>query len=555
MILLLRPDLCRRFRFDDPANRQAFVAWLVTTGTWEYQALFDDPLFVAMLKGRESAALLTRLQQCLWDRRPDVREAFPLPDKLQNLVAWYYTHGVGEHRLWPFLAAEEKQAVVNIEGPWKEALLARAVPDFMNEKSAVELLLGVNLIGYAFGQLGIGEDARMAARALLAAGVPVAMLNFSPGRDIPQDDRSMAEYVADAGEYAVNLFCMTALEHGRYYAERGVKQLQGRYNIGYWPWELGRWPEQWQQLVHLVDEVWVSSQHTHDAVAPVCAALSKPVAVRLMPMAVELGPIAQLGGRIKTRKRFDLPTAARLFCFSFDLNSSIHRKNPQAVVEAFLRAFPADKWSSRQVGLVVKVHPPRKRRPAWERLKAFAAKDDRVHVIEATLPRSELLALYQACDCYVSLHRAEGFGRGIAEALQLGLHVITTGYSGNVDFCGAAQFARTVDLVRYRLVKVKQGQYPFAANQLWANADVRHAAECMAALVEHYPPGAQNAPPHPTPTDGWPMFSAAEVGARYRQRLQEIQDQLNRGSANSVRWPTGHSYENKAGDLLHCAAD
>lgn len=134
--------------------------------------------------------------------------------------------------------------------------------------------------------------------------------------------------------------------------------------------------------------------------------------------------------------------------------------------------------------------------------------------------------MYQACDCFVSLHRAEGFGRGIAEALQLGLHVITTGYSGNVDFCRLPQFAQQVDLVRYRLVKVKDGQYPYAQGQVWANADVRHAASLMRAFVERFCTGQQLGPIHSVPSAGWPEFSAAQVGLRYRERLTQISAEM-----------------------------
>jgi hypothetical protein len=310
---------------------------------------------------------------------------------------------------------------------------------------------GVNLIGYAFGQLGIGEDARMAARALRAAEVPVTMLNFPPGADIPQNDFSMASHVSELGPFAFNIFCMTALENGRYYAERGSRQFADRYNIAYWPWELSGWPKQWEAMLDLVDEVWVSTQHTFAALAPLCA---KPL--YLMPMAVELGGITAFASRKKARESFGLPVKARLFCFSFDLNSSFHRKNPQACIDAFLQAFPRDACAEDAVGLVIKAHRPGKRHAAWATLKALAAKDTRIHIVERTLPRPDLLALYQACDCFVSLHRAEGFGRGIAEALQLGMHVITTGYSGNIDFCRPPD----ADLVRYRQA------HAFSANRV-----------------------------------------------------------------------------------------
>ena len=525
LIRSLRPDLCKRFGFDKAENQQAFLAWLVTSGTREYAALAEDPAFCSVLQGRDLGSHLSRLQQCVWDARKDVQKAFPLPERRMEFVHWLLTHGVSEHGLWPFLSTQEQQAAARLEGPFQAALLSRAVIELAQEQPlpVLQRPFGVNLVGYVYGQLGIGEDVRMAARAMLAADVPFTMLDFPPGSDISQNDRSMEAYASNNGPFAFNLFCMTALEHGRYYAERGATpQIAGRYNIGYWPWELSRWPDQWQQLAHLVDEVWVSTQHTLDAVAPACAALAKPVPVRLMPMAVELGPIKQFGTRAKARKHFGLPAKARLFVFTFDLNSSIHRKNPQAVVDAFLRAFPAHTWSQDRVGLVIRTGRPRRPSPMWNRLKALAETDNRMHLSEGTLQRPELLALYQACDAFVSLHRAEGFGRGIAEALQLGLHVVTTGYSGNLDFCRKPEVASMVDLVRFRLVKVRSGQYPFGERQVWANADVRHAAHCLQAFIERFPPGIHAHPPHKVPANGWPLFSAAEVGQHYQRRLSEI---------------------------------
>jgi hypothetical protein len=527
LILALRPDLCERFGFDTPQGRPGFLAWLITSGLREYKALFDDPEFRAWLHhSARGEGPLTGLQRLLWQARPDVQQAFALPAKYAEYLHWFYHHGVGEHGVWHFLEPAEKVRALQQEGPWQASFKKRVLDDALRPPAVPwrQRPWGVNVVGYAFGQLGIGEDARMAATALHTAGVPMCMLNFEPGADVAQNDMSMQAHVTADGPYAVNLFCMTALEHGRFYAERGLQQLQGRYNIGYWPWELGKWPAQWCQMVHLVDEVWVSTRHTYDAVAPLCRAQKPPVPVHVMPMAVDLGPVAAPGGRSGVRKRFGLPRAARLFCFSFDLNSSVHRKNPQAVVDAFLRAFPADQWSAAQVGLVIKVHPPRQPNPAWDKLKTLAAQDRRLHVIEQTLPRPDLLGLYQACDCFVSLHRAEGFGRGIAEALQLGLHVVTTGYSGNLDFCQAPDLAERVDLVRYRLVKLKPGQYPYGDGQVWANADVGHAAQRMAAFVQRFPirAGKPGGPPHAPPPQGWAVFSPQTVGQRYQQRLNAI---------------------------------
>jgi glycosyltransferase involved in cell wall biosynthesis len=170
------------------------------------------------------------------------------------------------------------------------------------------------------------------------------------------------------------------------------------------------------------------------------------------------------------------------------------------------------------VGLVIKVHAPQQPNKAWDMLKALASRDSRIHIIEQTLDRPDLLALYQTCDCFVSLHRAEGFGRGLAEALQLGLRVICTGYSGNLDFC----YPPTAELVDYRLVKVGQAQYPHAKRQYWAEPSIKHAAQLMQKVFA-LPATVSHPVPQVKPTaDGFEEFSPAVVGNRYKQRLKEI---------------------------------
>lgn len=534
-ILGIRPDLAPLFPASDPRQRERFIHWLLSAGHLEYAAVYDDEGFMreAAAKGYGQQGRLTQLQQWIWSIRKDVRKVFRLPAQLNEFRQWFYTYGLEEHRYWKLLSNEEQQAALALPEPWCSRLKAGLVQEMKAPAPRIPFNsrpFGVNVIGYAFGQLGIGEDARMAARALLAARVPMTMLDFPPGKDVPQNDRSMDRHVQKQADYSINLFCMTAEEMGRFYAERGAAQFRDRYNIGYWPWELNKWPKAWEVQLDLVDEVWVSSQHTFDALKPVC---NKPL--KLMTMAVELGQIAHFSSssRYKTkpglpsqaarafaRQHFGLPSKARLFCFAFDLNSWVSRKNPQACVDAFLQAFPARKFSDQQVGLVIKAHKPPQQNKAWEKLKKLAAADSRIHIIESTLPRPNLLALYQACDCFLSLHRAEGFGRGMAEALQLGLHVICTGYSGNVDFCQPPY----ADLVQYRLVKVGKSEYSHAAGKLWAEPDITHAAKLMRQYASK---------PKRRTKKQWPLFSADKVGERYKARLKQIQKAVD---PSSIVW-------------------
>ncbi len=420
--------------------------------------------------------------------REDLRAlGFDRPEHAAAFKHWVLNHGLKEYPALGELLAQQPGEVT------------AALP------------FGVNLVGYAFGELGIGEDVRMAARALLTTDVPMTMVNFKPGDDIPQSDQSMAAHVSDNGPYGINLFCMTAEENARHFItagqghDAGHVKYAGHYNIGYWPWELSQWPKDWALMLDLVDEVWVSTCHTYEALADIC-----PKPLMHMPMAVDLAEVMPFKDKGSARRHFKLPTAATLYCFSFDLNSSIHRKNPQACVDSFLRAFPKGRAGKNDVGLVIKCHKPKQQNTEWEKLKRLAAHDSRIHIVEGTLPKPELLALYKACDCFLSLHRAEGFGRGIAEALQLGLHVITTGYSGNVDFCKPPY----AELVKYQIIPVEPGQYRFGEGQVWADPDVGHAAQLMRRFYE-------NRSSMPTKTD-WPEFSAAVIGSRYKKRLEEI---------------------------------
>lgn len=523
LIRTLRPDLRDRLVGSGKQKHDRYCAWLITTGRNEYQSVREDIQFLSSIVSKHHADLtpLTRLQELVLIARQDVQEAFLMPDGALAFQQWFYTHGLEEHDYWDFLNSKEKEYVLRFPEPWATRL--RVITQ--TPKTVTPLVIpfrkrafGVNLIGYAFGRLGIGEDLRMAGKALLQAQVPMTMVDFPPGDNVDTNERSMARYVSTAGEFAFNIFCLTAEETGRFYAERGRSQFLNRYNIGYWPWELGAWPKEWEMMLELVDEVWVSTQHTYDALKPVC---NKPL--QLMPMAVELGSVKKYRSRNKARESFKLNPSATLFCFAFDLNSYIERKNPMACVQAFLKAFPKADYKASQVGLVVKVQKPRAPNEAWLELKKIARSDRRIRVIEQTLDRPTLLALYGASDCYISLHRAEGFGRGMAEALQLGLHVICTGYSGNVDFCQPPY----ADLVKYRLVRVKKGQYPRSIGQVWAEPNVGHAAQLMREFFEKKNSVSENRLEVKSSLMDCSIFAPDVVGERYKKRLNEIWSRRN----------------------------
>lgn len=523
LAMAARPDLAASLALApgaDPTQDERFWLWFVRQGLREMPALGEDGPLRSRLR-RSAEGGLSRLQQLAWLARPDVQAAHPLPQDLQGFLHWFRHHGVRELALWPLLDTDEQAELLASKGD-DPVLQEQARAWARRQKTLTDDLeppnFGVNVFGYAYGQLGIGEDARMAVRALQACGVPTCLVDFAPGKDIPQRDKSLKDHVADEPRFAFNLVCLTAAEHARMFLERGRAALRGRYNIGYWPWELSNWPRPWLASLSLVDEVWVSSEHTRQALRRAMRdhGLHRPI--MRMPLAVDVGE-RSTHSRAHTRQRFGLPTKACLFVFSFDLNSSFHRKNPQAVVDAFLRAFPPGVALGCRVGLVIKTHRPRPAEAHWSQLKALAHADQRLHLIAQTLPRNELLSLYAACDCMVSLHRAEGYGRNIAEALQLGLHVVATRYSGNLDFCEAPELRERVDLVPVHMVPVAPGQYPYADGQAWAEPSIGHASWFLRAFAARHSRGLRHEPP---PSQGWSRFSLAQVGERYARRLARL---------------------------------
>jgi len=411
--------------------------------------------------------------------------------------------------LLPTLTLLESANVLPAE--FQLASVTRLISTARRGISRPKLPFGVNLYGYAKGELGIGEDLRQAAAALRTQGIPFCIINVEPGKEISQEDRSVHDLISKRPAYAINLLCNTGVEQARLTCERGTGMFGDRYNIGLSPWELPHWPASCLYTYGAVDEIWGISNYTAKAFS------SSPVPVRALTLPVQVGETSPEG-----RSDLGLPEKPYLFVFSFDIHSSIARKNPEGVIRAFQKAFP--KENADQVGLVIKVNVSNPRieklgkldqlyfylskQHSWNAVKRLAAGDSRIHFVEESMRRPRVMALYKACDCYVSLHRAEGFGRGIAEAILLGKQVIVTGYSGNMDFCREPRVA----LVSHKIRSIERGEYFWGEGQTWAEPDLDHAAELMRSVREN--PRDVSDPGHD--------FSPERVGRIYAERLEEI---------------------------------
>lgn len=326
---------------------------------------------------------------------------------------------------------------------------------------------GINLIGYARGEFGVAEILRRHAYTLHDGGVPFVVRNFDIGVASRQSDRSMDVFLAEECRYGVNLFCINADQMAIAHRQLGNAVFAGRYNIACWFWELEKFPAHWHDAIEVVDEIWVSSPFVRDAIA---ASTHKPV--HIVPVALQV----HLPERY-SRSGFGLHEGAFLCLFSFDFNSFAVRKNAEGTIAAFRRAFSDDR---RDVRLLIKTTNGDRFPDALQRLIDSVGGDDRIEVRDGFLERREMWALQACCDCYVSLHRSEGLGLGMAECMLLGKPVVATAYSGNLAFMDADNSC----LVGYSLVPVVEGEYPAWQGQHWAEPDIDEAALHLRKLAD-----------------------------------------------------------------------
>ena len=342
---------------------------------------------------------------------------------------------------------------------------ATSVPAVSRSSPVSESSLpGVNLVGFLEGELGLGEVARKLGRGFERAGAPFAAISY---RRTPSRQGHATEIpISDEAPYDTNVICLNADYLQTFLADAGVDFFAGRYSIGVWFWESNVFRPENMEGFRFVDEVWVASEYVRRAIA---AESDVPVHVVPLPIEAPLGPA-------RSRADLELPDGF-MFLFVFDFVSA-QRKNPTAVVKAFKRAFRPGEGPV----LVLKGMNGRERKPQWlDGLIAATEGRPDIHVVDAYVSAEERDALIASCDCYVSLHRSEGFGLTMAEAMARGKPVIATGYSGNREFMDD----RNSYIVPHRLVPVPDDWWAYAPGAEWADPDVVAAAALMREVYEN----------------------------------------------------------------------
>jgi len=376
----------------------------------------------------------------------------------------------------------------------------------------------VRVSGYLNNTLGLGAAARGYVRALSAAGVSVSTISV-PLHHLTMPDGLGAEYgrqgfdaLSHAGGHAFEIVAVNADELPSFVERLGEEFFQGP-RIGIWGWETSSIPARWRRAFALVEEIWVYSHFMAANIASVA-----PVTVTVLPPPVEapatLAPPLRLG----------VPDGF-MFLFVFDYLSTIQRKNPLGLIEAFKRAFAPGEGPQL---LLKTINAPL--RPLAEEAVLWAAEGRRdIHLADHSLDGSEMGRLMASCDCYVSLHRAEGFGLTLAEAMAIGKPVIGTRYSGNLDFMNEENSY----LVDFTLAPVGPDCEIYPAEGEWAEPDLDHAARLMRAVWEAPREAAERGRLDQELVTR--ELSAMATGLRMRERLSELAAHGRAGASAELR--------------------
>lgn len=323
---------------------------------------------------------------------------------------------------------------------------------------------GVNLIGFIRGEIGLGQSCRLVATALNEMNYEFSIYNYDLIDSIKQSDHSWDHKTLNGFPHNINVFHLNPPELIQAFRLLGQSVWDNRYNIGYWLWELEDFPDEWLPALNLVDEVWTPAEFISNNLRKYT---NKPVHTLTYPMVA-------MASDDFDRSYFELPKDKFLFLTMYDINSTMERKNPMATIRAFKMAFDT---SRTDVGLVIKMNNANDKEISI--IKEMVQEYTNVYIIAKTVSKIEVNSLIKVCDSLVSLHRAEGYGLPLAEAMVLGRPVIGTNWSANTEFMNEHNSC----LVDFELINLEQDYSMYRKGSRWADANIEHAAQYMTRLV------------------------------------------------------------------------
>lgn len=435
--------------------------------------------------GRHDGSGVNLAADLVLDRRPDLRVAFPNMrwSGRGAFVRWLWTSGLKEGLVTAAVLPE-------LPSPPTPA------PTIATGSAATAPRFGVNLVGYHDSDLGLGVAVRRVGAALDAAGVPWTKVTYD--RTHSHRREAATTNSADA-PYWFNLILIAPDQLQFFVDDVGREFLADHHNIGLWYWETNVLSPRQAAALDLVDEIWGSTKYLVDVFA---AHTAKPVVHIPVPLEfAHVPPNPADRARLGLDERFTI-------LFTFDFFSIWQRKNPVGLAEAYRRAFSPDDGAR----LILKSINGHRHVADAEELRAAIADRPDLELWDIHLDASDRLALVANVDCYASLHRSEGLGLTMAEAMAAGTPVVATGFSGNIDFMPPGSAL----LVDYHEVSIGPGSF-YPAHGTWADPDLDHAAMQLRSMFDDAALRSQLRAAGP---EALRPFTLKRVGAQMAERLR-----------------------------------
>ena len=435
--------------------RTAWIKAMSTTGELPPNPFASHSSFTRWLMEPTSGVAtqkISRLEKSIWESRSDLQTSFPTIDgnDSQRFRTWLQSDLNAKKMLAPF----------------EQFRIENATPRPRENG-------GWNIVGYFSAELGVGEAGRRIATAIQGVGLPVEYV----GVDAPASRQMHKSGLSISPDlrYRNSIIAVNADQTPSVSQTLRISGKGKTKRIGFWFWELETFPSKYRRAFDHVTEIWCASQFTYDAIFKV-----SQIPVHLITL-----PIEDLGYRtVFTKSQVGLPESF-CFLFTYDFNSILKRKNPLDVITAYTNAFGPNDGAT----LVLKSINGHLHKNDLAKVLYFTQHRPDITVSDGYLSSAEVQAQVELADCFISLHRSEGFGLNIATAIAAGKPTIATGYSGNLMFTSPDYRFN----VPYDLVDVGREANPYPPDAIWAQPNLNIASEMMRDVFDNYESACESA--------------------------------------------------------------
>lgn len=320
----------------------------------------------------------------------------------------------------------------------------------------------IEVIGFFRSISGLGESARLCAQQLAADGFTVKCTSVESFFRKPCEMEWLWPETDASEKIECRIYHLNPPMLPPVIFQMGLGNFRKTFNIGYWAWELEVIPPEWVRAIRYMNAIITPSTFTTDVIKRYAR----------YPVLTATHPVTTIAPEQNTRQSLSIPENAFLISNIFSFGSAMERKNPLGLIAAFNAAFA----QTEDAYLLLKANTGKDSTEKRELLAAIA-QNPNIRLIDQHWSRNQVLGLIQSSDIYASLHRSEGFGLTIAEAMLLGTPAMVTAWSGNMDFCTHGNSF----LIDYKAIPVNSSHPEFSGlvNATWADADISQAAQIL----------------------------------------------------------------------------